>query len=365
MTRQTVPRDDRRAGFTMIELLVVIAVIALLVALVLPAVMSARSAARRTQCKNNLRNLGMAIVQEAESKGRFPAAGYWGVPGKDGPYHNWVVQILPSLEQMALHDNWKLDAFLTDPANQQLVSGRVPVLVCPDDVTATGAGDLSYAANEGIGWTDLRCYVTTELGGIDLNANGVSCGVNVLVPEAANPSDREYMYRMGLFFVDNWPQPVNGPIRHHTLNSVVDGLTHTIMLAENVHAGSDTQNSEGIANWASPEPWRSMFYLSPLVCDNLICGPGAVDYQRANNRGQDPYRTASINYLPRDGTSLEGKAPWPSSYHAGGVHVVFADGRVHFLNEGVDGRVYAALVSPQGSRIQGPLAQQVVSGSEY
>lgn len=365
MTGRFIARDGRRSGFTMIELVVVIAVIAVLMALVLPAVMSARTAARRTQCKNNLRNIGLAMTQHVERHARFPVAGFWGAPGKDGPYHNWVVQVLPGLDQQPVHNAWKLNAFLTEPENQQLAARAIPVLVCPDDRTATGEGDLSYAVNGGIGFTTFGCYVKSYLGGIDLNGNGIACGVDVFTPEPANPSDRDYMYRMGMFFVDNWPQKADSPIRHHTLNSVVDGLTHTIMLAENVYAGSDLENESGLANWASPEPWRSMFYFNPRVCKDLVCGPGHVDYQRANDRSEGQNRIAAINYLPGGDANLEGKSPWPSSYHVGGVNVLFADGRVHFLNEAIDGRVYAALLSPQGTAIQGPLAQQIVSGADY
>ena len=106
-----------------------------------------------------------------------------------------------------------------------------------------------------------------------------------------------------------------------------------------------------------------MFFLSPLVCENLVCGAGAVDYWRGNDRGQDVYRVAAINFLPDTDVAVEGRLPWPSSFHRGGVNVVFADGRVQFLSESVDGRVYAALLSPQGTAISGPLAQRVVTAT--
>ena len=81
----------------MIELLVAITIIAVLMALLLPAVMSARATARRTQCKSNLRNLGLAMMQSAEANRRFPAAGYFGKT--TGNYHNWVLELLPYVEQ--------------------------------------------------------------------------------------------------------------------------------------------------------------------------------------------------------------------------------------------------------------------------
>jgi prepilin-type processing-associated H-X9-DG protein len=342
----------------MIELLVLMVVVGLLMALILPAVMSARGSARRTQCQNNLHNLATAALQETENRGRFPVAGFWGNVSAPGPYHNWVVQIVPWLEQRAIADDWDFSVFLTDPPNEQLANIHIPILACPEDRTTTGAGDLSYAANEGIGWTDPACFVLTTGGGIDLNANGLACGVNALAPEPGQPpTDRDYMFQMGLMFVDNWPFRTDGPIRHHRPATVTDGLTHTVMLAENLYAGTDRVSTSGRANWASPEPWRSMFFVSPTICQNLACGAGAVDYEKANRRGGGP----AIN--SRGGQ--EGGSPWPSSGHSGGVYFAFADGRVQFVSELVNGAVYAALVSPQGTRIGGPLAQQIISDTDY
>ena len=86
----------RRCGFTLIELLVSISIIALLMSLILPAVNSAREAARRTECLNNVKNVSLALLNATETKKRFPAAAYWGGPDKNnpGPHHNWVVEIL-------------------------------------------------------------------------------------------------------------------------------------------------------------------------------------------------------------------------------------------------------------------------------
>src|SRR5471030_464904 len=104
---------QRLRGFTLIELLVVIAIIAVLIALLLPAVQQAREAARRTQCKNNLKQLGLAMFNYEGTYGRFPFASFvpWGRTGKDdchmdyngqfGP--NWGVALLPFIEQSALY----------------------------------------------------------------------------------------------------------------------------------------------------------------------------------------------------------------------------------------------------------------------
>src|SRR5689334_11131670 len=98
----------KRGGFTLIELLVVIAIIAILIALLLPAVQQAREAARQTQCKNNLKQLGLALHNYHDAFGRFPSSAIWGVrlttgPDTYGPYHHtWLTALLPYLDQQNL-----------------------------------------------------------------------------------------------------------------------------------------------------------------------------------------------------------------------------------------------------------------------
>ncbi len=366
--RVTGPSSARqdRGGFTLIELLVVITIIAMLIALLLPAVMSARASARAIQCKNNLRNLGLAVLQDTGLKRRFPASGYW----KDGlPHHNWVVALLPWLEHREIAERWNFDRRSDDPANQQLASLTLPILVCPDDDTAVpGEGNLSYVVNSGIGWTIpwppggpgcpavMHIYDPLPEQPIDLNADGAICLNDPAVP--GTPSDDQLFRQLGLFFLENWPIG-SGDVRHHGLDSVEDGLSNTLMLSENVRAGFDPVTKD---NWATPASRRNSFCFSGYVCESVICSAGNVDYRRANERVQEPYRLESIN---SSFEQAEGEAPWPSSYHTGGVHVVFTDQRVQFLSEDVDGLVYACLMSSRGRLIKGPLAQPVVSPDQY
>lgn len=336
------------SGFTVIELMVVIAIIAVLMALIIPAVMNARGAARRTQCQNNLKNMGLAMVNEAESQKRFPGSGYFGK--RSGFYHNWVVDLLPWIDQRTLADRWDKDQTYDAPEHVKLASTQIPVLVCPDDVSATGGGDLSYAVNGGFGWTTARGLEQLR-GPFDLNSDGQPNA------DAGSPSDRDLMYKCGLFFNENWPLGT-GKARHHTLNSVRDGLSNTVMIAESIRSGTDPNAQPGLpANWACPIAQRSAFYLSGHVCEGLNCGAGKVDYGRANSRSGS-FALEAINSAREQ---AEGEAPWASSWHVGGVFTAFADGHVQFLSEDVDGMVYAAMLSPQGGQIAGPLAQSATA----
>jgi len=325
-------------------LLVAVGIIGLLAALILPATMQAQAAARQVQCRNNMRNIGLALISSAESRGRFPAFGHWTFVKPGRPYHTWVVTILPWLEQKNIYDQWEFGVPYPDSTtNQQLAQTHLSVLTCPADITVEGKADLSYAVNGGFGDDVEPCGVSTVHGKIDLNADGI-CEVRGEVPE---PNDYGLLYQTGIFFDDTWP---DGYSPHHSVNTIVDGATQTIMLAENVRAGFDPFAPD--SGWAYPTTRREVFYLSPRICENLTCGPGMVDSRKAND---------GIESINSGLNEPERSAPWPASFHSGGVNVLFVDGRVQFLSQDIDGPVYAALISPQGSRIEGPLRQIVVT----
>src|SRR5262249_298470 len=111
-------RRRRRRGFTLIELLVVIAIIAILVALLLPAVQQAREAARRSQCKNNLKQYGLARANYHDAHGMYPIGGdpYWGTPPR-GPWCGWQLRILPFIDQSGLYNqvNFALPTDVVNP----------------------------------------------------------------------------------------------------------------------------------------------------------------------------------------------------------------------------------------------------------
>jgi prepilin-type N-terminal cleavage/methylation domain-containing protein len=167
---------NTRSGFTLIELLIVISIIATLMSLILPAIQNARSAARRTQCLNNIRQVALAVLQVAERNGKqFPASGHFRKvlptssmcpPGTSEEITrtrfggsagiNWEVKCLPELDRQDLFDRWQRTISVGSSVNVSLARIHLSIWACPDDSSAEGPGGLSYVINMGYG--DLSQY---------------------------------------------------------------------------------------------------------------------------------------------------------------------------------------------------------------
>lgn len=346
-----------RAGFTLVELLVSLAIISLLIALLLPALSGARESARRTQCMSNMRNIAIAMTSFDIAQKRLPASGNWGHDAtlNSFPLHTWAVAILPDVDQSALYNSWDRDKSVADPLNEPLSRSQIPVYQCPSDISLLGKGDLSYAVNGGVGYTTKHISGTRDVPvdfenrSLDLNGDGVF--PHVLMPPSGAISDRDLFKRMGLFFMETWNTDITK--RHHTLADVRDGLSQTIMLAENIRVGADPTYARG--SFANPDPLRCAFYFAD-PCLNQRCDSGNVDYSLAN---------AAAARINSGLTKPEGFSPVPNSFHAGGVIVALADGSVRFLQETIDGAVYAALLTPQGAQLDGLPLQQSIVGHEF
>lgn len=351
--------DLTRCAFTVVELLVAIGIVGMLLALLLPAVQQARESGRRNTCANNIRNLGLAMLADAETSRRFPASGYFHANSTVKTYRapNWVAMLLPRIERTDISQAWNRTADGADPSNHSLASIHIAVLCCPDDPSLTGGGDLSYQVNGGIGFSAKvggidNCPLAPSNGKFDLNGNGVTCPALDSTADG-RPDDRSLLTMFGLCFMESGGP--TGTTRFHTPDSVLDGLSQTFMLAENVRAGVDPL--EQFTNWANTDPHRTSFYFGSGVCKSLKCSPGNINFALANNPGQGI--NASL-------TQPEG-SPWPSSFHAAdGANFVFADGHLQFISRSIDGAVYAALFTPQGRMLWNtPLRQGLVEDGSY
>ncbi len=303
----------RNRGFTLVELLVVIAIIGVLIALLLPAVQAAREAARRTQCKNNLKQIALALHNYADSFKVFPPSstsgignGVWNYPGS-GPsdpsihLHSFASLLLPYLEQGNVADQVNYNVSALDPANRTIASQILPFYRCP-----------SYAGKD---YSDEPVYVSTV--GYDKFAirNYVALGARTVVGlSGAIPPD-------GVMF----PGSKTG------FRDVIDGTSNTIAFAET--------REERSAVW--------------------IDGTSAAVAARWTDLTSPTYTgdTVSINHTPYFPGGVFpnsiGQEYGPSSFHPGGAQHAFVDGSVQFLKETMDATVYDALTTRAGGEIVG------------
>ena len=222
------PKSPR--AFTLVELLVVIAVISVLVGLLLPAVQAAREAARRVQCQNHLRQLGLAILEYEEVHKAFPI-------GNNKEFVAWNVATLPYLEQQSVWQQFDFDKTLGDPANRIAVGTVIPAFLCPSrthEEATTGDlnGNGQWEPGDDMGLTDYGGMYGVEGPGRDAppdsphNLNWESLGV----------------------MLNNVPT---------TAAEITDGLSHTVAIAERVCRGNhESQWAVGLNCFAQHQAVR-------------------------------------------------------------------------------------------------------------
>lgn len=327
-----------RHGFTLVELLVVIAIIGVLVALLLPSVQAAREAARRAQCVNQIKQLGLAILNHEATTGEFPPGsvtyGLWGFRNPDEhPFdcprgesskhdcsgENWMIESLPYLEEQALYDMYDHDEHnleVGDPdgdgqINQVVRDTPLSHVRCPTDNFANEwSGAIAAGSYKGM------AGVITQRGG----------WVNWTSPYdgSANPmveGMKELWNRRGIFYNVGIPGTRPAQMRH-----VVDGTTKTLMIGEFHATGA---NPIRPAYWALSQRWyaRGEAFADPLL------------------------RSTDIDYC------LDNLATVPKwacnrafgSTHAGdGGNWLRIDGSASFMTTHVNGEIYEALATIAG-----------------
>src|SRR5262245_12560399 len=357
-----IQRRRRIRAFTLIELLVVIAIIAVLVALLLPAVQQAREAARRTQCKNNMKQIGLALMNYESTFNRLPPASNvpWGRRGTDdahmdytGPFGpNWAIAILPFIEQQALYDNFNTNSFPgvfigvptgTPPAGvdgfdgRVLVGSTIPTYQCPSD-----ANNQTFYLNASVpgsvnGWARGNYGVTAGYEDYDHVAGGAVFASSKKQVAGAN----------GLS-----SSPMMSSNYGAKIGEVRDGMSNTAMVGE-WRAGLSAIDPRGV--WAMGFPGAS------------IVNAGRGSYNPSPNNmlgglpadGGDELQDGALYCSPANaalgmGCTTSGTlmtSAMARSMHAGGVNMCFGDGSVRFIINQIDELNWCRLLSKADGQI--------------
>jgi prepilin-type N-terminal cleavage/methylation domain-containing protein/prepilin-type processing-associated H-X9-DG protein len=427
-------------GFTLIELLVVITIIGVLVGLLLPAIQSAREAGRRTQCQNNMRNVGLGILNYVNVYGAFPPAGVisddpqkinppnpdqpqiatrnkgitsWLDPlctpdSQEVPMYNWVVEILPYIDQQDMANAWTkvgpnssgatvpfsylstVNVIAGQPSNYTIGCTPLGVLRCPDDIMSQpGKGNLSYVVNGGfslwpglpIGWTGSPID-----GASTANSFGDYTGYSGMLwaPKVLDYSGEVNVGRkLGVMFLQDYgpygPTPTNMPWNiRSTLQAIVDGTTNTVLLSENMLAGAgppSTYSKNVETNWATPLATFCLFMGSDDVCPaNGNCYQGGLMPQSTPQGTIDGAMWAfanqvgtyeNINFAWTAGLTIKGSFPFPNSGHPGGCNMLFCDGAVRFIPATINGTVYSKILTSAGCMLPSYARQLPVSQDAF
>jgi len=298
-TMQNSPRNRRR-GFTLIELMVVIGIIAILVAVLLPAVQQAREAARRTQCRNNLKQIALALHNYHDRSGSLPPATVVDRVGLDAGWWSWITRTLPDLDQRPLYEHFDLreDVWTYCHEYRPFTSQQLSVLMCPSDPNSDRVyeSDDECPGGEAYALTNyLGCRGSTRpipdadgLYPFEIRGNGVFPGIN----------------------------------RVTRLVDIRDGTSQTVLLGERPAAAD--------AYWG--------WWAAGMGLDDHGLGDYVLDVSDGLNGGEADEYLDLFHYWSR---------------HQGGAHFAMCDGSVRFLSYSIDGETFLALGSRDGREVAG------------
>lgn len=305
----------RSRGFTLIELLVVIAIIGVLIALLLPAVQQAREAARRSQCRNNLKQIGLAIHNYIDQHNRFPPGHYWASTtsdlGADGSGWSWGTHLLAQLDQAPLYNtiDFTASCCLQNPvtpgqiSNAAAVQVALPIFLCPSDIAPKVAN-------------------TPAFDGVHLQATTSYCGNGGSLDNSHYNEDGA-QHANGIFMRFRLSSSVVTTSVTKKIAEITDGTSNTFLTSESAWAISISD--EGTAGRVG----RKRFYGSGAGSNRSI-NEGVAAMNPPNSAANATIRRAA------------------SSMHEGGAFFGMADGSVRFVGENIQhtGRTWAQRNTP-------------------
>jgi prepilin-type N-terminal cleavage/methylation domain-containing protein/prepilin-type processing-associated H-X9-DG protein len=318
---------NRRSAFTLIELLVVIAIIAVLIALLLPAVQAAREAARRSQCVNNLKQLGLALHNYHDVNGAFPIGQLLNVSTNVSCNISAQTRLLPFMEQTNLANSINFGVTSTNTANSTALGTTVATFLCPSDATnllPTGWAGINYRVNYGTS-------IVNSYGAED------TAGADVSLP----PPN-------GTFFLDNL---IN-------IATITDGTSNTSAFSEHVRGDFSNAVSTDISDTYEPGTYPATAAQAYLDCQSVNIfdltkqgnsnagGPWMTDgHTQTRYYHAFPPNTRSCMFPPQRISTTA------NSRHPGGVNVCMADGSVRFFKSTVNLTPWQAVGTRNGGEI--------------
>jgi prepilin-type N-terminal cleavage/methylation domain-containing protein/prepilin-type processing-associated H-X9-DG protein len=340
----------RRGGFTLIELLVVIAIIGLLMALLLPALGMVREAANRMSCANNMKQVGVAILGFEASNQRFPA----NIRSSQGFRQGWVTTILTNLEKSSVAELYNYDFGWHNPENSTATAASLDMFLCPSSPYRFKDGNPDIAGYP-TSWPNTQYLATSDYASF------------VAVPKWLRDS--------GL--VDTEGEGFMAQIRGARTEAVkrgeiIDGLSKTIVLGESAGRpalyrdnrqmrGKLPDNKVNGGGWSRPASDILLKGFGGNDGTRDIPGPKAMNAVNGHELGNAWTLGAGVpkySFTGPSGTSVQvdigtfGTSEL-YSFHSGGSNMLFGDGSVQFLDENMELRILARLITIAGNEISG------------
>jgi len=389
-----------RRGLNIGEVIVVVLLALMLAALILPGVQSGDRGGRRSECLNNLRQLGVAMHNYHAAHGRLPPSGVWDVTDPtnyaewtdlahiaNNKHHqatmrySWALLLMPYLDHSDIYDQWDFSssppsaepigadakgktgfgsywlqstAKMIDGGNAKIAETNIKVLTCPTDpTTLPGRGNLSYVVNGGFSYHWRLDYAST---------GGDGRGKLLDLSDPINQRWSENIRNSGVFFLetsDAYVRSFTSPLktsdrRSLRLDDVGDGVAQTVMVSENINTGpSAIWETDALhSNWACPHPWNTSLFVNGVLPPPH--SSAALNFVVANARGPEapplkPFGSQAGVNGDLSGAN-EGMFPYPNSGHKEVVNVLMCDGSARPISHNVNAVAWAAMITPNGRK---------------